>query len=179
MDKETAFELYKLFRGEMRGSFELHRAALQHYLTFSVAVLAATIAGALRLEEVPWLGVVLVVVPILNIFICMTAISVCGRYFNGAMERITIVAKLEKILGLHGSVGGTPLGFEQDDYLLPERWLEITARFQSSKDFVDSWLNLGVNKLARRSFFFLILLNALLALSILWFLVQAIGVRGA
>jgi hypothetical protein len=163
MDKQLATELYALYRAEMFENFRLHQATLQHYLTFVVAIVGATVATTVPLEEAPWLGLVVVSVPVFNSFICLIAIRLCDRYYVGMLERISIVSKLEAILGLSSPLGPTERPpFPGDRHLLPARWLELNERFRTSGDFVTTYRASGVNLLARRSFQALILINCLL-----------------
>src|SRR5882724_4402562 len=100
LDKNTTFQMYQMFRSEVYGQLNLHRETLQNYLAFSVAILGATIGGTLQLSQVGWKGaIVLLIGSILDIFVCMIAIRMCERFYLGALERVTITAKLETILG--------------------------------------------------------------------------------
>lgn len=168
MDKDTALELYKVFRSERNGNFVLHQDALEHYLTFTVAILGATIAGALGIRGMGWTGTVVLLGPILNVVVCLLAVRMCDRYYLGALEKIAILAKLESVLGLRDRLDLTSGSredagmFTEDRYFLPERWIKGTRHATTTEEFVRQHLNVGVNRIAKQTFHFLILVNVLL-----------------
>ncbi len=170
MDKTLSdFELYKLFRGEYVDAFTLHKDALQHYLAFTTGILVATIAGILQIFGKGWFGLIILVGSILNTVACILAINMCNRYYVGVLERITILSKLESRLGLQDQINSRQKKkaniFSDDLYFLPERWINGTD-YSTSSDFIKGNLNKGVNRVARQSFHFLILINIVLAIAI-------------
>ena len=170
MTDEARRDLYKLLRSEMFESFKIHRAALQHYLTLAVAVLGATIAGSTQLAQSSWLGALLLAGPIVNTFICILGMRMCDRYYLGALERISIVAKLEEECSISERAGQQTV-FAQDSHLLPERWV-VKKWPPTANVYIDEHMKKGVNRLARRTFWSFIILNALLAMAIL---LQSLG----
>ena len=170
MDKNTAFEMYKMFRGEMYGHLNLHRETLQNYLAFSVAVLGATIGGYLQLGQAAWIGtIILFAGSILNIFVCVIAIRMCDRFYLGVLERVAIMAKIESILGLTNSRTKKSnqektMLLPKDKYLLPQRWV-MGADLASTEEFIEKYQNAGVNHLAKTTFRVLIVLNVFLGVA--------------
>jgi len=171
MEKEIAYSLYELFRNERYKSFELHRNTIQNYLAFSVTILGATIVGVLEIRNVGWIGVAVVLGPILNVLVCTLAIWTCDRFYLGALEKISIIVKLELLLGLQEQVELTNLDqkgatvFPGDKYFLPERWVKGTQH-KTSAEFIEENMNAGVNRLAKRTFQILIAVNLLLCIII-------------
>jgi hypothetical protein len=104
MEKEIFYRMYELFRNERYKSFELHRNTLQNYLAFSVTILGATIVGVLKISNVGWIGIAIVLGPILNVLVCTLAIRMCNRFYLGALEKIVIITKLESLLRLQEQV---------------------------------------------------------------------------
>ena len=171
MEKDSALEIYKLFRGERYQSLENHRETLQNYLAFAVAVLGATIVGVLQIRDIGCIGAVILVGPILNVSVCTLAIRMCDRFYLGFLERIGITAKLESVLGLRDPVDLTGEGqdkahvFPEDRYLLPERWIKGT-QYATTEEFIQQHLNAGVNRPAKQTFQLLIVVNVLLGVAI-------------
>jgi hypothetical protein len=163
MDKDDILELYKLFRNELHISIDLHRKHLQHYLTFITAVLGATIAGFYQVG-LGWLTMILVIGPVINIFMCMLAIRMCDRFYEGMLEDITITAKLEDLIGLLNPRGNNETVFPNDRFIVPERWLK-GREFATSAEFVEKNMDRGVNEIAKRIFYVLILVNAILGIT--------------
>ena len=162
--------MYKMFRGEMYGEINLHRETLQNYLAFSVAVLGATIGGYLQLGQASWAGaIILFAGSILNMFVCRIAIRMCDRFYLGLLERITIIAKLEPLLGLTDSrtkktKQSEVISLAEDKYLLPRSWI-LGSKLTTTEEFIKKYQNSGVNYLAKSTFRILIVLNILLGIA--------------
>ena len=160
MTENLKLELYKTFKSDAFENVRMHRATLQHYLAFSVAVLAATILGLTQSRDNTALRVVIMAIPLLNAVICVVTIRTCDRYYNGMLERLAIAAKLEQLLGLPEPLFEEILKpFPKDKYLLPRRWIEAAAAHSTSELYVDRQLKSGVNLMARLTFGFLIAVN--------------------
>jgi hypothetical protein len=98
----------------------------------------------------------------LNILLCVTAIRVCDRFYRRFLEHITILAKLEALIGL-----ATPLQemrkalpFPTDKFIVPERWIQSRARVSSSAEFIQTNMQEGSNRVVRWTFLFLAGANA-------------------
>lgn len=169
MNSEMLFELYRLFRGELIESYKLHRTTMQHYFAFVIAILGATVAGFFQISRNNWGQTILLCGPILNIFVCLIAMKMCDRSYRGALERTTIILKLENMLQFnrmsHLSTDQTDLQtiFQKDKILLPERWVKSAESYSTSEAFVEGTLNSGVNLLAKRTFQLVIIINILLS----------------
>ena len=164
--------MYKLFRVEMIEIFKLHRESLQNYLAFVAVILGATIAGTLQISSIGWIGVIVILGPILNVFVCLLAIRMCNRFYLGILERITISAKLESILGIEEYKltevnQGNKTSFFKDIYILPERWMR-GRQCDTAEEFIQQRLNAGVNRLAKLIFLSMIVVNILLVIVIIF-----------
>lgn len=170
MEKETVYDMYKLFRGEMYESFKLHQQSLQNYLALSSAILGVTIAGVLQVKGNKWVGLVIILAPVLNIFVCKLAIQMCDRFYLGALERIPVISKLEVSLGLWDRVDlensdqERKILFPKDSSLVPKRWVK-DMQHETSGEFTRKSMNVGTNKLARQTFQTLIGINCLLGVA--------------
>jgi uncharacterized membrane protein len=172
MDKEHIVQLYGIFRTEMLDGYKLHSQTLQHYLAFVVIILGVTITGLLNIRADKWLYIVILCGPIINILICIVGMSTCRRFYLGALEKIVITKKLEKLLNLdevlaaRGHSDATPDLFPKDKYLLPRRWVEDMKQYSNSDEFVQKNLNAGVNRWAKVAFQIAIAINAALSVII-------------
>jgi hypothetical protein len=170
VENDRTLELYKIYRGELMENLNLHRATIEHYLTFTVAVLGAIVAGSTTLQQLPWLALVLALAAVLNCYVCVIATRMCDRYYTGILDRIAIVAKLESCLHLSDPLAwkamadhSTATPFPGDVTLVPRRWIEGVAEFGTSADFVAHGMRAGVNLLAKRTFMLVVVINLLLA----------------
>jgi hypothetical protein len=172
MEEDSAFEIYKLFRGEFFQAIENHRETLQNYLAFAAAVLGATIVGFLQIRDIGYIGAIILTGPILNVSLCTLAIRICDRFYLAFLERVAIIAKLDSALGFLDPVDLTDEGqdkahvFPEDRYLLPERWIKAGQQYATAEEFIQQHLNAGVNRLARQTFQLLIVVNILLGVAI-------------
>lgn len=164
MANNDILELYKIFRNELHISIDLHRQHLQHYLTFITAVFGVSIAGFYQFD-LGWLSMILVIGPLINIFICVLAIRMCNRFYEGMLEDITITAKLEELIGLLNPRDNKETVFPKDKHILPERWLK-GRDFATSAEFVEKNMDGGVNAITRKIFYILLVINAFLAIMI-------------
>lgn len=172
MIEENVYNMYELFRGEWVKLFELHRGAFQDYLTFVVAVMGATIAGLIQVGNNNWLGIVLVLGPVLNVILCVLAIRMCNRFYLGALEKVIVMSKLESMLGIQGQIDsndasrGQAIVFPKDRHFFPERWIK-GSQYDTSEEFINRHLNTGVNHLVKRTFQLLIGINIILGVVML------------
>jgi len=164
MDDDHILEFYKLFRNHLHMSIDLHRQHLQHYLTFITAILGATLVGFFKVS-LGWLSLIFVIGPIINIFICVLAIRMCDRFYEGMLESITITAKLEDLIGLSKPRDNKETVYPKDNYILPERWLK-GRDFATSAEFVEKNMDRGVNNIARKIFIMLSAINTFLGMMI-------------
>lgn len=138
MDKKDALELYKSLRTQETNWLTLHRNDSQRYLTIIVAIFAVAVGAAYQLKDHHNLMIAVVVGPILNTLLCLTAIMVCKESYRRYLEEVTIEIKLESIIGLN-SERAMPEGqfnhFPIDKHYIPNSWLEGRAH-QSATDFV-------------------------------------------
>lgn len=181
MDRELALELMKMYRTEGLENFKLHRATVQHYLAFSAALLVATLLGLREPLAGNQLAGTIAFLPVLNVLVCFRAIRMCDRYYQAAIERITIVAKLEHYLGLDQKLirpdekGVEPTPFAEDRFLLPDRWLANRDKHRSSKAFLKEHMKTGANAVARRTFYLVVGINSVLLVIALYAVTLAVS----
>ncbi len=83
------------------------------------------------------------------------------------MERVTIIAKLESILGIRDykqaiTDKDNVVAFPEDKYLLPRRWMD-DQQSCTAEEFIKKQMNAdGVHRWAKRTFYLMIVVNSLL-----------------
>jgi hypothetical protein len=171
MDQKTALELYTLFRQENSAWLSAHREHAQQYFALVAAIFAACIAAIAAFPNLETLPTIAITMGLLfNTLLCRIAITMCNRSYQAYLEGITIQAKLEPIIGLTDP--RTPVTatnslpqFSQDEYYLPERWLE-SRHFATSEKFVGDGMKKGSNRIIQQTFNVLALINFIMAIAI-------------
>lgn len=165
MKIEYAIDLYSTYKTKLVASINLHRQHAQHYLAFIAAILVATIAGTIKINELGGYAILLVAGPILNILLCILAVKMCDRFYEGFLEDVTVTAKLEHEIGL-STESNIKDGhvFPQDSIFVPERWLTDMKPYASSTDFINTKMKSGSNRINRITFLLLGITNVLLAI---------------
>lgn len=178
MEKELAIELYKLFKGESTESFRFHQQVLQRYVAFTVTVLGVSLAGLFKMKGYGPLGYVLLIGPSINIGVCVLGWATCNKFYEAALRDISIIRKIEYILGIEDyseiETGRVQKPFQKDKYLFPVERVrqkavdgEYKEDYDTAESFVTSKLSQGVNRHARLTFIFLIIINVVFALAII------------
>ena len=123
MDASTVIEIYKAFKDEETSCLNLHRQYSQQYFTLIVAILAASLLAVYHFKDDPWITLVVLAAPVVNILLSITAIKMCNRFYQRFLEAITVQAKLEPLIGFNltrpdESEASRP--FPEDTCILPE-----------------------------------------------------------
>ena len=165
MDESKALEIYKMIKGEETMWLNLHRQYSQQYFTLIAAIFATSLLATYHFRGEPWLTLIVLIAPIVNILLSVTAIRMCNRFYQRFLEGITIQAKLEPLIGLTGPRPDeieASRSFPEDKHILPERWL--TGRKQGkAADFVQQKMGGGSNRLVQASFYLLLVANVAVA----------------
>jgi hypothetical protein len=172
MDKNEAFEFYKLLASQQISWLNLHREYAQHHLTFIAAVFAVTLGAIYQFKDNPWLSLVVAIGPAINILLCANASRVCDRFYRRFLEGITIQTKLEALVDFTsprsdiGISSESSIPFPEDQYILPERWHE-SRQYARAAQFVEAKMDGGANRLIRRIFRLLLAANIGLTVAII------------
>lgn len=152
MNEDVKIELYKLFREEKHKSLDLHLQTFKHFLTLITAISGATIAGLANFQSsLLTFNVILFAGSFLTLISCLSAIKMCNLFYRGMLEGITVMAKLEVSLGLKNRTDcsneseKTEILFPDDSTLLPQRWIEGLKEYKTTKEFITSLRNKGIN----------------------------------
>jgi hypothetical protein len=171
MDKDKAFEFYRIVTSEQISWLNLHREYAQHHLTFIAAVFAVTLGAIYQFRDIPWLSLAVAIGPVVNVLLCANARRVCDRFYQRFLEVVTIAAKLEDLLGFAsprstlGASSESSMPFPQDQHILPDRWLEA-RQYATAVQFVEAKMDAGSNRLLRRIFRLLLVANIVLIVAI-------------
>ena len=169
MNESTAIDIYKVFKSEELMCLNLHRQYSQQYFTLIVAILAASLLALYHFKDNLWIMLFILVAPIVNILLSLTAIKMCNRFYIRFLEAITIQVKLEPLIGFSATrpdASEASRPFPEDTHILPERW--VTSRKQKkAQDFINDKMKRGSNRWARVSFFLLIVANIAIALIVI------------
>jgi hypothetical protein len=177
MKPEVAIELYKLFKGQSTESFRFHQQVLQRYVAFTVAVLAASVAGIFKMKGLGAMGLILLIGPFINIVVSILGIGTCNSFYNAALKNVSVFRKLEYILDIEdyskNDIDGLKKPFPNDKYLFPQDWVnqkfssvESMDNYKTSALFIEEKCSKGVNRYARWTFIFIISINLVLAMAI-------------
>ena len=166
MEKEIAFDFYKQIKDQEISWLNLHRQYSQQYLTLISAILAISIGAIYQFKNEPFIILVVIIGPLLNIIFCITAIEMCNRFYNRFLEGISIQAKIEPLLSIYnlrdknkGDDDNFP--FPDDIYYLPARWVESRIE-DNSLDFIEKNMKSGANQYVQFSFWLLLFVNIVL-----------------
>jgi hypothetical protein len=170
-DLSAIVEVYRAHLGEKANSINLHRDYSQQFFTLVAAILGVSAVAAYHFSSEPWLVLVTGVGPLLNVLLCAVAIRMCDRFYRGFLEHITILAKLETLLGLATPLrrdsARVELPFPEDNYILPERWLQSRHEAASSTEFIKTHMRQGSNRIVRWTFLFLAAANTAFLIGII------------
>jgi hypothetical protein len=161
-DMATLVELYRAQLGEQANAINLHKDYSHQYFTLVAAIVGVCAAAVHQFGAEPWLVLVVGIGPMLNILLCVTAIRMCDRFYRRFLEHITVLAKLEALIGLAAPLQETDraLPFPDDKFIIPERWIQSRARTESSAEFIQINMKEGSNRVVRWTFLFLAVANA-------------------
>lgn len=170
MDTSTIVEIYRAHLAEKANAINLHRDYSHQYFTLVAAILGVSAGAVYQFRAETWLVLVIGIGPVLNILLCAISIWMCNRFYRGFLEHITILAKLEALIGLTNprqdeNMGVEGIPFADDKFILPARWLE-SRRQPTSAEFVRTNMREGSNRLVRWTFLFLAVANTAFAIGI-------------
>lgn len=171
MEKSDAFEIYKSRISEQAAWLNLHRQTSQQYFTLISVIFAALLAAFFKysdefMSDLTFFGF------LLNILLGVTGMRMCFRYYQRFLEEITIMAKIEPLIGLintrvkisDNSISVLP----KDESYIPDRWIKSRKGINKSEEFVKNHKRTGSHKYVHWSFIYLISVNAIFIIFILF-----------
>src|SRR5258706_12307580 len=170
--------IYISFKDASKGWLSLHHQHFTQFVFIILAVLTASIVALSQFQNNGWLLLLITIGPIINVTLCFTATKVCDRFYQRFLEHESVAMKLFLLSDLDGKFSNKKpkkeqLLFHKDTHLLPERWIDTMSNYENIDQFVEAYINQGSNKLIRRTFQILILLNVIICVAIVLFAVAS------
>lgn len=138
---------------------DLHFKYANWYSAFFIALFAAYIVG-LSQYYTSLASILFLALPVLVIVLAHLGRKAMDRFYRRFLEAVTMLAKLEKLLGLDGPIQANsnvkPLTalWPDDEYFIPRRHHE--ARYaktkKSSGEFIEKRMKLGANRIVHNTF---------------------------
>lgn len=127
--------------------------AFAFFASLNSAIVAATVAGAMRAEN--WLSFLLLLAgPCLTWFLSGLGKEASWRYYQRFLEAVTIKAKLESDFGLGDNCKrvSNGVGLWAKEGLIPIRHTLTQHAARSSQQFIDSASGEGYHSVVKRTF---------------------------
>lgn len=175
MKAAEVISLYQLIAEEERAFLDAHQTRVKFYTTIVSAILAATIAGVVKVSA--WYHVAIMCIgPLLVMAVAWIAIEGTKRLYQRWLWSITIRAKLEQLLEMTQAPQFPP---SHDSYWSAEPIVSpghIGARQEcpTSAEFVEKFLNEGYNRWTRYFFYSFIGFGGLLLTAMIWLTIYKI-----
>ena len=157
-DQEKPIDYIKLLQiavEEEHWALQSHQNRVAFYASFITAILAISIAGFIDAKETMHY-LILLIGPIIVFVVSLIALDGTFRFYQRALEAITIRAKCEQAIGITDSnvVPKNVPEYWKEESLIPDRYLEARTSTISSSEFINQNISLGYQKSTRRLFIF-------------------------
>lgn len=149
---ELLEKLLELAAKEVDEQLNAHQKRVQFYSSLISAILAATVAGAMRAEEASHYFLLLVG-PGLVVVLSVIAVQGTFRFYQRFLEAVTQKGKLEQALHLHEPVENENEQYWKGEPLLAIRHLDARKAFPSSQEFIHRHRHAGYQRYTRILFF--------------------------
>ena len=170
---DTLISLYKRYHESMDLTINRFHNIRNYYTIMLIALFG--FFGTLFVELSDKFFVSSTIYCLLNIILAgifvlsIIAYKSTSRYYRAWLVRVTLIAKIENLLGLDKEVKteiGKPhdLLWNKDIEFMLHRYVEDRFKFKTSKDFIEDRMWKGDNKWARLTFIFFILLSILFSI---------------
>jgi len=187
LTKEDLIKFHAAYLQKELGHLDFFYKYRNYYTVVLLALLASYSGILLQFYESRVL-IITTVMPVSMIVLSYFGTKSIDRYYLSFLETVTVIAKIENLLGIDKSVSsklGKPLvsPFPCDETFMIKR--HVTSRFgqefDTSDKFIEHMMRKGDNKWAHLTFSFFILVGIILAVTtaIMWFMninvIPAIG----
>lgn len=170
LEEEHFLELWKQYYVNEVAYLDLHFKYANWYSAFFIALFAAYIVG-LSQYYTSLASIFFLALPILVIVLAQLARKAMDRFYQRFLEAVTMLAKLEKLLGLDGPIQAKSNVkslmdlWPEDKRFIPERhYRSRYAEEKSSREFVKKGMKLGANRIVRNTFLVFQIIAVLLLL---------------
>ena len=157
IDQKIILETYKVYRDEKNLRYQMMMNETKFYITITSALLSMIAAGITFLGRTNYHNVTIVVcigfvlffiLPPLTAYLSYVGIIHLKGSYIVYLEHISVIIKLEHILGIDLKVSTKCLGdsgliseqsllFKEDKYLIPDRWMDRRLRLHKTEDFIN------------------------------------------
>ncbi len=159
LEEKHLIELWKQCSVEEVAYLDLHFKYANWYSAFFIALLAACVVGLSQYYR-SFGSVLFLTLPLLVIVLAQLGKKAMDRFYQTFLETVTVLAKLEKLLGLDGAVGtkscakSATVLWPEDKQLIPFRYFRsrYDPNVVSSEEFIRRYLKLGANKTVHDTF---------------------------
>ncbi|GJQ61011.1 MAG: hypothetical protein SCALA702_00640 [Melioribacteraceae bacterium] len=141
-DLEKNLKLLELATIEQQKYIDGHQSRINFYSGLISTIIAATFAGFFNSKE-DFHYYALIIGPILVYVISLFGIKGTYRIYQGIIEAITKVAKLEQELGLINESDKSNKKYWKTEPIVPSRHLRDRMESMSSEEFVKNSFNKG------------------------------------
>ena len=140
-------KLLEMTRDDEHTSLDAHHKRVAFYSSLISAILAATVAGAMRADT--WLHYLLLLVgPVLVFSLATIARDGTFRFYQRFLEAVTTRAKLDQSLGLTDPdlLPRPDTGYWLNESLVPPRYLKSRSDVTGSQEFIDKRKTTGYQR---------------------------------
>lgn len=159
LEEKHLIELWRQCSVDEVAYLDLHFKYANWYSAFFIALLAAYVVGLSQYYK-SFGSVLFLTLPLLVIVLAQLGKKAMDRFYQTFLETVTVLAKLEKLLGFDGAIlpkscakSATVL-WPKDKQLIPLRYVQsrYDTKIESSEEFIERYLNLGANKTVHATF---------------------------
>lgn len=175
VSKTTLLKIYEAHEKQFRAHLDLHYKNRNYYMTLVSALLSIFVGGMLQFYKEK-LSFILFVIPISIVVLSELAKRTMDRYYLSFLESVVILAKIEHVLGLSGSLKIQKSEsledlWPKDKQFILDRWKE-RYDYESSQQFVNARMKMGDNRYAHWVFTILEIITIFLAVLSFWIFIQ-------
>lgn len=176
ISENVLLKLYEIHEEEHIASLDLHYKNRNYYMTLVSALLAIFVGGVLQFYKEPS-SFIIFVIPISIGILSELAKKTMDRYYQRFLESVVILAKIEHLWGIDGSLKTTGVKSSKvlwvdDKQFVLDRWIKDRYKHGCSQQFINERMKMGDNRYAHWVFTILEVITAVLALLSLWILLQ-------
>lgn len=162
-------KLYEIHSEDQISHLDSHYKYRNYYTTILSALLAIFVGGMLQFYKQPFAPALLVVLFSIGVLSEFGKRTI-DRYYRRFLESVSILAKIENILGVDNSIKTehsefTKTLWSNDKQLIPDRWIRDRNQYETSEQFISKRMKMGDNRYAHWAFSFFEITSMILALA--------------
>lgn len=153
--EDSLVKLYEVYYESEQKQIDNFQKYMNIYATLIFALMTVFIGGMLQFYREPF-AFALVAIPFFIIIFSEFGKKTIDRIYQRFLEAVVMIAKIENILGLDGSITTEKKIrkklWERDKTFLVHRWVRDRYEFESSADFISGKRRKGILKYANQMF---------------------------